>query len=519
MASVPTAGSLLRDSVPAAEYVRMSSDHQRYSTANQSTLINEYAIGHGFTIVRTYTDEGKSGLDIGGRDALQSLIDDVQTGRANFRVVLVYDVSRWGRFQNADESAHYEYLCTKAGIRVIYCAEPFDNDGSSLATIVKNVKRAMAGEYSRELSVKVFAGQCRLVRLGFHQGGRAGYGLRRALVDDRGAPKGELSFGQRKSIQTDRVLLVAGPQSEIDVVRRIYETFVHTSASEQKIADLLNAEALSPEPGFPWTRSRVHDVLTNEKYIGNNVYNRRSGKLRERATDNAPEHWVRCDGAFEGIISVALFERAGQIILQRSQHLDDAKMLQLLRELLARAGKLSGLIINEQDDMPSTVAYSKRFGGLIRAYSLIGYQAERDLGFIAVNRELRQWRPRMLGDIVDLLQGAGARVQRNPETDLLTVNDEWTASVVIAKCLQAAAGHRRWTVRFDTKLASDLTLVVRMDHLNVKALDYYLIPRIDLGAWPRRLHERNHGLIDSYRFDSLDVLADLAAREPLKEAA
>mgnify|MGYP006201013309 CR=1 FL=1 len=39
-------------------------------------------------------------------------------------------------------------------------------------------KRAMAGEYSRELSAKVFAGQCRLIELGFRQGGPAGYGLR-----------------------------------------------------------------------------------------------------------------------------------------------------------------------------------------------------------------------------------------------------------------------------------------------------------------------------------------------------
>ncbi len=44
-----------------------------------------------------------------------------------------------------------------------YCAEQFENDGSPPSTIVKSVKRAMAGEYSRELSAKVFAGQCRLI--------------------------------------------------------------------------------------------------------------------------------------------------------------------------------------------------------------------------------------------------------------------------------------------------------------------------------------------------------------------
>lgn len=45
--------------------------------------------------------------------------------------------------------------CRRAGIQVAYCAEQFENDGSPVSTIVKGVKRAMAGEYSRELSAKV----------------------------------------------------------------------------------------------------------------------------------------------------------------------------------------------------------------------------------------------------------------------------------------------------------------------------------------------------------------------------
>jgi DNA invertase Pin-like site-specific DNA recombinase len=125
--------------------------------------------------VRTYADEGKSGLRIDGRQALQRLISDVVNGNADFCVILVYDVSRWGRFQDADESAYYEYICRRAGIQVAYCAEQFENDGSPVSTIVKGVKRAMAGEYSRELSAKVFAGQCRLIEMGFRQGGPAGY--------------------------------------------------------------------------------------------------------------------------------------------------------------------------------------------------------------------------------------------------------------------------------------------------------------------------------------------------------
>lgn len=133
-------------SVRAAEYVRMSTDHQKYSTENQADAIRHYASARGIDIVRTYADAGKSGLKIEGRDALKQLIDDVQSGVADYTMILVYDISRWGRFQDADESAYYEYICKRAGIAVQYCAEQFENDGSPVSTIVKGVKRAMAGE-------------------------------------------------------------------------------------------------------------------------------------------------------------------------------------------------------------------------------------------------------------------------------------------------------------------------------------------------------------------------------------
>ena len=151
---------------PAAMYVRMSTEHQQYSTENQGDTIRQWARKNGYEIIEVFADEGKSGLDIAGRAELQRLLQTVTSGKARFKAILAYDVSRWGRFQDADESAHYEYLCRKQGIEVHYCAEQFKNDGSIGSTLIKTVKRSMAGEYSRELSVKVFAGQCRLIGLG-----------------------------------------------------------------------------------------------------------------------------------------------------------------------------------------------------------------------------------------------------------------------------------------------------------------------------------------------------------------
>ena len=155
--------------IQVAQYVRMSTEHQQYSIDNQSGAINRYAQVHGMTIVKTYCDSGKSGLTIQKRAGLQQLIEDVEHGSPGFSAVLVYDISRWGRFQDTDESAYYEYRCRRANISVHYCVEAFPNDGSPWGALLKTMKRTMAAEYSRELSAKVFAGKARLTQLGFRQ--------------------------------------------------------------------------------------------------------------------------------------------------------------------------------------------------------------------------------------------------------------------------------------------------------------------------------------------------------------
>ncbi len=514
----------MSDDVPAckilaAEYVRMSTDHQRYSTENQTAVIRKYAESHGMLIEKSYADEGKSGLDISGREALRRLIADVQGGATTFKVILVYDVSRWGRFQNTDESAHYEYLCTRAGVRVIYCAEQFENDGSPVSAIVKSVKRAMAGEYSRELSTKVFIGQCRLVELGFHQGGAAGYGLRRALIDDQGNPKGLLDYRQHKSIHTDRVILVPGPDDEVQTVRRIYDCFVTKGMNEASIAEMLNNEGLLTDLGRKWTRGTVHQLLTNEKYIGNNIYNRMSFKLKQHRVRNTPDRWIRCDSAFKNIVSKEIFENAVEIISKRSARFSNDEMLKLLDNLYSRLGILSGIIIDEQEGMPSSSAYRSRFGGLLRAYKLINYQPDRDYRYLEINQNLRKLHPEVIDHVTNQLINLGAEVSFNTKTSLLAINNDWSVSVVIARCHKLPSGTLRWHIRLDTGLSPDITIAVRMDSANLLIRDYYLIPRLDMGSWPSRFAEENDRILEGYRFESLDILGELAARCPIEEAA
>ena len=505
--------------VRAAEYVRMSTEHQQYSAENQRDKIRDYAMRRGLEIVRTYADEGKSGLRIDGRRALQQLIKDVESGSADFQVIVAYDVSRWGRFQDADESAYYEYICRRAGMQVAYCAEQFENDGSPVSTIVKGVKRAMAGEYSRELSAKVFAGQCRLIELGFRQGGPAGYGLRRVLIDQHGIMKSELERGEHKSLQTDRVVLMPGPESEVRIVNLIYSWFIEESLNEYEIAARLNGMRVRTDLDRDWTRATVREVLTNEKYIGNNVYNRVSFKLKKIRVVNPSDMWIRKEGAFQSIVSSETFYTAQGIMRARARHYSNEELIERLRNLYRNRGFLSGLVIDETDGMPSTSVYVYRFGSLIRAYQTVGFTPGRDYRYLETNRFLRQLHPEIVAQTEKKIADLGGSVLRDPATDLLTVNGEFTACLVLARCQAHDNGRNHWKVRFDASLLPDITVAVRLDHANSAALDYYLLPRLDFGQPRINLADQNAVEFESYRFDTLEYLYGMAERARLRRVA
>lgn len=504
--------------IRAAKYVRMSTEHQQYSTENQSDCIRAYAERHGMEIVKEYSDAGKSGLNLAGREGLQQLLLDVQSGSAGFSAVLVYDVSRWGRFQDADESAYYEYICKRANVRVHYCAEQFENDDGLPSSLLKTIKRTMAGEYSRELSVKVFAGQCRLIELGFRQGGPAGFGLRRQLVDRDRNPKELLVRGQHKSIQTDRVVLVPGPDSEVEIVREMYRLFTQERLPERDIAARLNARGILTDMGRAWSRGTVHQVLTNPKYRGVNVYNRHSFKLKRKHVANPPEMWIYRDEAFAPIVSAEQFKQALTIVAARSVHLSDEQMLSRLKSLMERYGTISGILIDETEDMPSSTAYRYRFGSLLRAYTLIGYTPFRDFRYVEINRALRQLHQQRFSEITTALEGFGARVRQNKD-QTLEINDEFTASLVLARCRTTPAMNHRWLIRLENSLNPDVTIAARLQPDNANILDYYLLPSVDFISKRLRLSQDNGVVLDVYRFENLNFLFSMARRSIVPEAA
>jgi DNA invertase Pin-like site-specific DNA recombinase len=368
-----TANSL----IPVAQYIRMSTEHQKYSPDNQSTAIRRYAEGCGFRVVRTYSDPAKSGLSLKKRRGLRDLLQDVAGGNTDYAAILVYDVSRWGRFQDTDEAAHYEFLCKSAGVPIHYCAETFANDGSLPSSIMKALKRAMAGEYSRELGVKVIAGQKRLAALGFKQGGTPGYGFRRLLVSGDGTPKQVLADGELKSIATDRVILVPGLAVEIKELQEMFRKYTVDRLSLKAIARDLNQRGVPSIKRRSWTHSVVASLLSHPKYIGCNVFNRTTMRLGTAQVAVPTSDWVVCPCAHQQIVDAKTFALAQEIRAGLTLHKTDEQLLQELHALLVVKGKLSVKIIDQSAGLPSARTYSYRFGGLRHACKLIGYDLRK----------------------------------------------------------------------------------------------------------------------------------------------
>ena len=368
--------------IRAAEYVRMSTDQQQFSIAYQQAAIRLYAAQRGMTVTKTYADEGRSGLTLNERPAMTQLLADVEAGVADFDAILVYDVSRWGRYQDTDEGAYHEFRCRKAGKAIEYCAEQFSSDISPLNTVLKAIKRAMAAEYSRELAVRTHSAQVRGTSQGFLQGGIAGYGLRRLLMNSKGKSKGLLPRGAAKSCRTDRVLLVPGAPEEIAVVRRIFDLFVTKHLFKKRIAKLLNAEGVPFTDGRKWNENHIRFLLSNERYVGTLVFGKTSSLLRlgkgHGRIKSAPGTATRGSAGYEPIVSLEIFAAANEPKFKPGSWYRDEALLDPLRCLWHEHGYISHRLIETTKGVPSPQTYRKRFGTLRETYKRIGYIEQPD---------------------------------------------------------------------------------------------------------------------------------------------
>jgi DNA invertase Pin-like site-specific DNA recombinase len=497
--------------LPAAQYLRMSTDLQRYSLENQSAVIQEYASQHGFAVTHTYQDAG-SGLDLKRRSGLSQLLHDaVQT--PPYEVILVYDVSRWGRFLDVDEAAHYEFICKSAGVPVHYCAELFENDGSMQSIVVKSLKRMMAGEYIRELSVKVYEGSKRMSQRGFSTGGTAGYGLRRMLVSATNEPKHELRLGQRKSLKEDRVIFVHGSDEEVACVREIFHLFTKELQTPGKIARELNRRGIRYN-GYKhqrWDFYAVDRILRNPKYAGCSVYGKSTQRLRTRFVKLPPQFWIRTPRVWSPIVDTATFNLAERRFASQPRNKPDDQLLDELRALLHKNGELTGSLLKSSYHCPPNRSYAHRFGTLTEAFALAGYEGPR-LASTKTRRRLRAMRDKLLQQIVTMDQrNVSATQEPRGVPSRLQLRNSEVVDLRLCRSYTVKKGDLRWSLQPRRGERDSTTVLARLNAENDGFHDLYVIPSVPrLSHW--RILQTDPWLEKGEKLNALEDFADTVHR-------
>ena len=146
-----------------------------------------------------------------------------------------------------------------------------------------------------------------------------------------------------------------------------------------------------------------------------------------------------------------------------------------------------------------------------RAYTLVGYTPERDFRYIEINRRLRELHPRIVAEVVAAMQRLGGTIRRDPKTELLTVNDEFTVSLVIAR-----ASPRKPAIRAGPFASTSVSSRSHRRRAHGRGQPRH--PRLLSAAGDRhggrqaRLADDNGIGLDAFRFASLDYLFGMAER-------
>ena len=360
-------------------------------------------------------------------------------------------------------------------------AEPFANDRTLPTSILKVLKRTMAAEFSRELGVKVFEGKKRLALLGFRMVGLPGYGLRRILISADGKRKQKLEGGECKSLTTDRIILVPGPQKELEHVRSMYAAVLRERKGPAQIAHSLNRRGIPYRKGKPWASYSVRRVLTNPKYIGCNVWGQTSLKLRGPRLRVAREHWITKAGAFAPIVDPDTFNRVQAVLRKMTKRSSNKELLERLGRVLVAKGRLTAHIIDKARTLPSYSTYRQRFGSIRRVYELIGYQPLSGLFERCDHRRRTQ---RLRDELLDRIRAMFPKALKvfhlpGKYRPVIQLENGSKVSVIVCRTRLTKARMRKWVLNPIAEETNYITLLALLNSTNDGVDSLVMFPGID----------------------------------------
>lgn len=469
-------GPSAENGVRAAQYIRMSTDAQDLSPEIQTRAISEFALRNGITVVDTYIDAGRSGLTLNRRPAMKRLLTDVESDACPFSLILVYDISRWGRFQDTDASAYYEYHCRMQGVQVRYVQEAFSECDTPMTSVLKSIKRAMAAEYSRELAVKTQAGQRAAIGNGFQIGTLPCLGITRVAVSKHDRSERPLTAHEHKAASREHVRWVSGSETEVALVRRIFHIYTTTGISIVRLAHLMQREGVTDAKGGPLTSSKLYSLISCEALIGNFVWGREDHGRRRSDQDT---NLQRVPGCIEPAIEPKLWEaaqakrakRAGQIRTRE-------ELLAYLAKVVEENPRFTGSDLKKSDG-PSRQTYVKHFGSLSGALRCLGLEPARpDSEHFAHRRKACRLTRHFCGVVQQILREYGLDCSKSANCGhLLVVNGAVRVRVQII-WRAPRFGITQWSMRKIYREPFDHVFVVRLNE-NDEVFDSMLLARDD----------------------------------------
>jgi len=485
-------GSYAKPRLRAVAYYRHSAEiGQENSVEIQQDNIVAFARKHELEIIHEFADRGKSGLNVEGRPAFTEMMEWVRT-RDDFELVLVLDVSRWGRFQDTDLSAHYESLCTQHHKQVVYTNIGFSHDEDRLInTLRKNIDRYQSAEMVRKLSKNVFEGAVKVARQGYRPGGPPPYAFHRMMLDEKKVPDRILQPGQRKAIQNGRVILVPGETGHVQTVQEIFVLFVEKGFDERQIAGQLNSRGVPSPGGVRWSDGTVRHILTNQQYAGCVVYNKTTQRMKTDCRQNPRKEWIITPNAYEMVVPAELYQQAQAILDGRKRRYEPDEMLANLRALYAKYHVITSRLIRTEKKCPSPDYYSGKFGGLTGAFqAMFGDAVSRakDTVLAAIGQDVK---------LVDTYE------------DFIVINQSLT--VLIQPSVPIPDGYGTfWAFRPDHRPVIDITLGVPLSSDDSREiLGYLALPRLMVREPWVRLSSNSDTRIELHGYNGLDLIRDL----------
>lgn len=271
-----------------AGYARVSTEQEEQQTSYEAQVdyYTKYIKKHGeWEFVKVYTDEGISATNTKHRDGFNQMIADALDGKID--LIITKSVSRFAR--NTVDSLSTIRKLKEHNVECYFEKEQiwtFDGKGELLITIMSS----LAQEESRSISENVT------------------WGHRKRMADGKVSLPYSSFLGYKKG--EDGLPEIVPEEAEI--IRFIYKSYMEGQTTYTIAKALTEQKIPTPTDKEKWHQSTIKSILTNEKYKGSALLQKKftTDFLTKKVKVNegeVPQYWI--ENSHDAIISPEEFEQ------------------------------------------------------------------------------------------------------------------------------------------------------------------------------------------------------------------